>query len=201
MRTETRTSPLVNSGRLPQLAVFVLIAVLGTAWDLWSKWFVFDWLGPHGQDVDHIWLWGAVRFRFRTTFNFGALWGMGQNMTWLFASLSIVAAIAICGWMFLRRQAVGWWITICLGLILGGTLGNLYDRLGLHGWRADGGRPVHAVRDFLDFQLRGPWGEFDWAIFNFADTYLVVGAILLMIYSMKTDVSEAPLTPLAEVRQ
>lgn len=197
MRTETRRNSLVKDFPWLRWSVFLLIAATSLAWDLWTKWAVFDWLGTDAQGADHLWLGGLVRFRFRTTFNFGALWGMGQQMTWLFATLSVVAAVAILWWVFAKRAALGWWLTVCLGLILGGTLGNLFDRLGLHGWSRLG-LPVRAVRDFLDFQFRGPWGEFDWAIFNFADTYLVAGAIMLVIYSFWAETAASPANPLPE---
>ena len=52
-----------------------------------------------------------------------------------------------------------------LGLILGGTLGNLYDRLVFNG-----------VRDFLHWDYL-----FDWPVFNVADCCLVCGASLLLL--------------------
>jgi signal peptidase II len=71
-----------------------------------------------------------------------------------------------------------------LGQVAGGTLGNLYDRLGLHGVSFPGeSRPALAVRDFLHFMF----GTFDWAIFNLADSFLVVGAAMLFVQSFKEE--------------
>ena len=57
------------------------------------------------------------------------------------------------------------WVCIALGLILGGTLGNLYDRVVFNG-----------VRDFLHWNYL-----FDWPVFNLADSCLVCGACLLLL--------------------
>ena len=65
------------------------------------------------------------------------------------------------------------WLTIALGLILGGTLGNLFDRIVFGG-----------VRDFLYFYL------INWPVFNIADCCLVVGAGLLLIQALFTKPKE-----------
>ena len=71
---------------------------------------------------------------------------------------------------------------MALALVSGGTLGNLYDRLGLHGVRPpDATTAALAVRDFLHFQF----GNYDYPIFNIADSCLVVGAIMLILQSLK----------------
>ena len=57
------------------------------------------------------------------------------------------------------------WVCIALGLILGGTLGNFYDRVVFNG-----------VRDFLHWNYL-----FDWPVFNLADSCLVCGACLLLL--------------------
>jgi signal peptidase II len=77
------------------------------------------------------------------------------------------------------------WLVVALALITGGIVGNLYDRLGLPRlkWHAPLGRigdPVYAVRDWIHFKLEG---IIDWPIFNLADTWLVIGAGLLVLLS------------------
>jgi signal peptidase II len=72
---------------------------------------------------------------------------------------------------------------VALALVMAGALGNLYDRLGLHGWRGPDGQTIYAVRDFLYFRF---FDVFDWAIFNFADSMLVTGAIMLVIHSLRS---------------
>ena len=116
--------------------------------------------------------------RLFTSFNEGALWGIGQGWTWLFALLSILAACGVFYWLFVHGAAISKWLTVALSLIMAGTLGNLWDRVGLHGCEVDG-RPIFGVRDFLLFTF----GEFHWPVFNFADVFLVTGAIMLVLQS------------------
>jgi len=167
---------------LIRLLTFAAIASGGLVWDLWTKHQVFDLLGCPG--VRPVWrgqvLGVAIQFQLETTFNHGALWGMGQGQSWLFASLSFVAAGAIGYFLWQGHVTASKWLTVATGLLLAGTLGNLFDRLGLHGWRDAQGELVYAVRDFLDFWF---FGTFHWATFNFADTYLVTGAIMLVVHS------------------
>jgi len=186
-------------------ALFVLIAGAGLGWDLYSKQVVFADLGypyshispptvpgrhalfdhpPRTDGISNLYLHGWLRFRLLTSFNEGALWGIGQGQTWLFALLSFVAAAGIVCWLFVWGGARSLWLTISLALVMAGTLGNLWDRLGLHGClNAPGGSTKHAVRDFLLFQF----GPFDWPVFNFADVSLVTGAIMLVLQSFRPE--------------
>jgi signal peptidase II len=167
---------------------FGLIVSLALAWDLVSKWWAFELLGgPHRwSDWLLTGLWGEGVFRLETNFNRGALWGIGQGKTWLFASLCVAAVGMVLYWLFWRGAARSWSWTVALSLIMAGTLGNLYDRLGLHGWiDAQTGRVEYAVRDFLAFTI--PVINYPWPVFNFADTYLVVGASLLVLQSFRND--------------
>lgn len=174
--------------RLPwnRAITFTLLTAGTLALDLWSKSAAFAAYplrtgGPWLLDSD------MIRFRFFTSLNEGALWGMGQGFALGFAVLSVLAFAGIIYWLFLRRAAESLWLTVSLGLVAGGTLGNLYDRLALHGITLPGREgPVNAVRDFFHFQFGGTAANpaLDWAIFNVADICLVVGAIMLMLQSI-----------------
>lgn len=103
--------------------------------------------------------------------NQGALYGLGNDQSGLangfFATVSIIAAIAVFWWgtrPSTRRDGV---LSAALGLILGGTIGNFYDRIVFGG-----------VRDFLHFY----WFKFP--VFNIADSCLVCGAILLLFHAI-----------------
>lgn len=188
------------SSRLPVIShlarriILFTIAISGLIWDLYSKWAVFRQLGVDG--ISPIWngtiLGVHIDFQLATAFNRGALWGMGQNWTWLFAALSLLAVGIIMYFVWNRQATSSWWLTIAVGLLLAGTIGNLFDRLSLHGWKSAEG-PVYAVRDFLDVIFTGGVfnyifkdGVFHWATFNFADSYLVTGAIMLVLQSFWT---------------
>jgi lipoprotein signal peptidase len=103
--------------------------------------------------------------------NHGALFGMGQEKkgtaNGFFAAVSVFAAIAILSWGLRHSTARDKWLMVALGLILGGTLGNLYDRLVFNG-----------VRDFMYFYY------IEWPVFNFADCLLVVGAGVLLVQAI-----------------
>lgn len=162
------------------------IAALGCAVDLWSKHRVFSLLGyPHGISD---WEWdvpGLIRLRLHTTFNEGALWGLGQGFSLGFAALSIAAVAGIAYWLWFGQASRSLWLTVALGWITAGTLGNFYDRVGWHACvNQETGRRYFAVRDFLDARL---FDVYDWPVFNIADVCLVTGAILLMLHALLFD--------------
>jgi lipoprotein signal peptidase len=109
--------------------------------------------------------------------NLGALFGLGHGHNALFSIISVVAAAAIVYWTTRPSAARDWTLCAALGLILAGTLGNLYDRVVFSG-----------VRDFLHFKIEG---VIDWPIFNLADSCLVFGACLLLLQAF---LNRAPAT-------
>ncbi|RMG37695.1 MAG: signal peptidase II [Planctomycetota bacterium] len=180
-------------------ARYVLFAVLGLGLltvDLVSKRVVFERLGYPNGATEPI-LNGWLKFRLYTSFNEGALWGIGQGFSWLFAAFSVVAAVAILGWVAFGSAARSTWLTVALAFIFAGTLGNLYDRMGWHGCTDPAGNVRYAVRDFLLFTF----GTFHWPVFNFADVFLVTGAMMLVVHSLYMPAVEATphnLVPQAE---
>ncbi len=188
---------------LSRFLCFALIVGVTLFWDLFTKKTVFDDLGyPAGDALRHNpgqheifarpgqregesrpYLTGWVKFRLNTSFNRGALWGIGQGYSWLFALLSGTAIVGILYWLFARKGAASLWLTVSLSLIMAGTLGNLFDRLGLHGCLDPYNlerSPIRAVREFLRFTF----GSYEWPVFNFADVYLVTGAVMLVLQSL-----------------
>ncbi len=163
---------------------FFSIAIAGLAIDLGSKHIVFSDLGwPGKSDWTVPFFDGWSTFCFYTSINEGALWGIGQGFTGVFAALSVLAIGGVLTWLFKYRAAQSLWLTISLAFVMGGTIGNLYDRLGMHGMKNPAGDAVFGVRDFLLFTF----GDFHWPIFNFADVFLVTGAIMLGLHSFKVE--------------
>jgi lipoprotein signal peptidase len=115
--------------------------------------------------------------------NEGALFGLGRGYNWVFGVVSIGAALLIV--IFSGRSAIrrDLFLSIALGLILAGTLGNFYDRLVFYG-----------VRDFIHW-----FGLFDWPVFNIADCCLVVGAGTLLVHAFFS--TDAPAQPVAAKEQ
>lgn len=169
-----------------RILLFLAIAIGGTGLDLWSKDRLFAELGPPGSfrapdNIESVrWIWPDF-FGLQTALNQGALFGMGQGKVWLFATLSIGAALAIVYWLFVVGAARDRLLLVALSGITGGILGNLYDRLGL--WCTPEleavGYPRHAVRDWILFRFSG-W---TWPNFNVADMLLVGGAGLLILHA------------------
>jgi signal peptidase II len=108
---------------------------------------------------------GVLDLRFTT--NSGGAFSLGQSAPWLFAGATIAVSIAIVATAFRHSNLL---VAAALGLVLGGALGNLTDRIvrgsGL------GGRVI----DFIDFHV--------WPVFNLADASIVIGAILLAVTSI-----------------
>ena len=101
--------------------------------------------------------------------NRGAAFGIMQGQAWLFLAL---AAIVIAAAVYYNSQYHPQrWIQYALALIVGGSLGNLIDRL-----------LYLSVVDFISI------GWFP--VFNVADTAIVCGGILFMLYIIKNDLSE-----------
>lgn len=172
-------------------AVFFCLAVFGCLLDLATKSWVFGWLGgPHESPA--WWVWEGA-FGFQTSLNEGALFGMGQGWVHAFSVLSVIAALGIFYWLFVQGAARDLLLTIALGSITAGILGNLYDRLGMPGlrwkaaWTADGlhqvGDPVYAVRDWIHVIII----KWPWPTFNIADSMLVCGALLLVWHALWRD--------------
>lgn len=178
---------------------FAIIVCAGIICDLGSKHLIFKDLGypgggvhykagtherfdrdPEKEGESRSYLDGWVQFRLFTSFNRGALWGVGQGKSQLFALASVAAIVGILVWLFWFAAAHSKWLTVALALVMSGTIGNLWDRLGMHGAVDLRGDVIYGVRDFFLFTF----GEWNYPIFNFADIFLVTGAIMLVIQSL-----------------
>jgi len=164
---------------------FVVIAALSAVVDLATKSSIFARLGMPGEKPGIVLVPGMLMLE--TNLNEGALFGMGQGLGGVFAAVSLCAIGGIL-WMVSRPATRSdRWLLVALALITGGIIGNLYDRLGLPGlrWHAPlerQGEAVLAVRDWIHFKLDG---IIDWPIFNLADSWLVIGAGMMLLLSLR----------------
>jgi len=106
---------------------------------------------------------------------FSMLHDAGGWQRWGLSALAGAVSIAIMVWLP-RLRASSWRLPLALALILGGTLGNLCDRLAL-GY----------VIDFLDFYI----GARHWPAFNVADSAITVGALLLILDTLRREPANA----------
>ncbi|MFQ3342295.1 signal peptidase II [Porticoccus sp. Uisw_050_02] len=98
---------------------------------------------------------------------FSFLSDAGGWQRWLFLIISLAASIVLIVWLY-RLKASQFFLSTSLALILGGALGNLYDRIFL-GY----------VIDFIDFY----YGIYHWPVFNIADASITLGAVFLIFES------------------
>ncbi len=169
-------------GRVPRSrwVLFGAIALGGAAFDLATKAYIFARYG-HPDSPPRVLVRNILEIR--TSHNEGALWGFGRELPHsplIFAAMSVIAAIAILWWLFVKGAASDARLTAALGLIMAGALGNCFDRL-----------RFGYVRDFMYFHVDAI--RFQCAIFNFADNMLVLGALALMLMALKPD--PAPAAP------
>ena len=166
-----------------RVVAFCSLGLSGFLADIGTKAFVFDrYFLPFQAPIKHWWITGVLGIE--TTTNPGALFGMFPGYRWLFAALSLFALISIITWLFVFGGARDRWLNLSLGLVAGGILGNLYDRMGF-GFRASYPSEIRfRVRDWIYFRLEGvPWFD-PWPNFNIADSLLVCGALLLVMHSI-----------------
>ncbi|WP_045741387.1 MULTISPECIES: signal peptidase II [Actinoplanes] len=150
------------------VAVLAATAVIAVAVDQWVKHLSTENLVP-GEPVRI--LGGLVHLSLLR--NSGAAFSLGSDYTWIFPLITIVV-VGWIGWMAVRLRSVPW--AVALGLVLGGALGNLGDRL----FRAPGFLHGHVVDMISVF---GPYGEY-FAVFNIADSCLTVGVVLAVLLEL-----------------
>ena len=146
-----------------------LFAILIVLLDQISKWFIQKYL-VLGQSIPVI----SDFFQITYTTNSGAAFSILANApvvfrTVFFLSISIVTILCI---IFFSKRIAGFGtkFKISFGLILGGAIGNLIDRI-----------RFGAIVDFLDVGL----GKYRWPIFNVADSSICIGAFLLFVFILK----------------
>ena len=116
--------------------VFLAVVAAAAAADLLSKKWIFARLGMPGEQPAIGIIPGLLSLE--TNLNEGALFGMGQGMGVVFATVSVAAIVGILALVSRPSTRSDGWILLALGLIVGGIIGNLFDRLGLPGlnWHA-----------------------------------------------------------------
>lgn len=101
--------------------------------------------------------------------NSGAAFSIGENVTWLFTIIMMAVSVAI---LFQVRKLGSVWWAVALGLLLGGALGNLTDRL----FR----EPSFAMGHVVDF-IQLP----NFAIFNIADSAVVSSVVIICLLTLR----------------
>jgi signal peptidase II len=139
--------------------VFAGIALLVVVTDQLSKWWIVSNLAL-GEVLADFGFFQVIRVQ-----NTGAAFGIFKGHSLVFTIIDFVGiAVLLVLVLFLSRRWLffdNMWVRSGIGLILGGTIGNLIDRLRLG-----------QVTDYLDFKV--------WPAFNVADASITVGVIILI---------------------
>lgn len=146
------------------------LSVLVIAIDLGAKWLAvsgLEYRQPHPVINGFFDL--TLLFNHGAAFSFLADHAGWQR--WLFALIAVVAAIGLSFWMTRLKQGQRG-MAIALALIIGGALGNLFDRM-VHGY----------VIDFLSFHWQN---LYYYPAFNIADSAITVGAIMLILDAFRS---------------
>jgi len=147
------------------LRVMIPVAIALVVIDQLTKWWAMSRLDTDVIDV--VWT-----LRFNLVRNPGSAFSVGASLGPFIGVLAVVVVVLLVRY---GRFASNLPTAIALGMVLGGAVGNLIDRL----FRTEGNGFLggHVV-DFIDFQ----W----WPVFNVADIGIVVGGLLLVLVAMVT---------------
>ena len=137
---------------------FVAVIAAGIGIDQLTKWLAATYLVRGGTTP----LWQGV-LHLTYVENTGAAFGMLKNAPWVFNSVSVIAILAMSLYLFLGH-AEGKLYQVSIAMIISGGIGNMIDRISL-GY----------VVDFIDFRL------INFAVFNGADSFVCVGAGLMIL--------------------
>jgi len=143
--------------------IWLWVSVVMVVADLWSK-FVANSSLSYGVPVEVLPVFD-LRLSYNTGAAFSFLADAGGMQRWFFAVIGVAVSVFLLVWMK-RTPRWQWWVGLAQALVLGGALGNLYDRI-VQGY----------VIDFISLH----YGEYYFAIFNLADVAITVGAALLII--------------------
>lgn len=142
-----------------------IVALIAFIIDRISKWWFID--------IFELPLKGAVEIL--PIFDVVMVWNRGVSFGFLAASddfgrwaLVIMNLVIVGGLLYWLRSAKNIILAGAIGLVIGGAFGNIYDRV-----------KFGAVADFLQFH----WQEWYFAVFNIADSFIFIGAMLLIVNS------------------
>ncbi|OEF99107.1 signal peptidase II [Vulcanibacillus modesticaldus] len=143
--------------------IYYLVAVAVILIDQFSKWAIVNYMKLY-ESIPLIEGWLHIT----SSRNRGAAFGILQNQRWFFISLTVIVVVFLVYYIY-RVHKTQKLYAFALALILGGAIGNLIDR-------ASTGQVV----DFIDVRI------INFAIFNLADSAIVIGVGLLLIDTLFT---------------
>ena len=160
----------MNKQRVKFLLMALAIILAGIALDQLTKWLSVAYLKPVGS-VKLIP--GVVSLTYVE--NRGAAFGMLAGQRWIFMVVSTLAILGMGGFLFTLKEKSETLLAVALSMIVSGGIGNMIDRIAL-GY----------VVDFIDVNPLLSHIHLSFAIFNGADSFVCVGAGILVLYYLLT---------------
>ena len=152
----------------------LLLAAITVGVDQFTKALVLAFVEPY-QAVEWAPFLSCVLV-FNTGISFGLFAGETALLRWVLIGLALAVSVLLTSWLYKEKRLR---VASALGLILGGAIGNVVDRI----FR-------HAVVDFLDFHI----GGWHWPAFNLADSAITVGVVLYVFTSLRDQLRSGKLT-------
>ena len=151
---------------------FIWLFVLGLVLDIVSKLIVKTNM-VEGDSIVLIPHFLAITFSYNEAAAFGMGFKNAEVNRWIYICVALIASAAILFFYIKKNKVYGKFLKACLMCILVGAVGNLIDRFA-----------YGKVVDFIDFF--GIWH----AIFNVADSFVVIGTIMLIVYLILEEVKD-----------
>lgn len=148
--------------------IYYLIAIIVIAVDQFSKWLIVT----NMEIGDTIPVLGEF-FQITSHRNTGAAFGILEGQRWFFIVTTSVVVVAVIIYLTRLIKEKKRFLPIALGLLLGGAIGNFIDRLLF-------GEVVDFLKFRFQFNLFGNWVDYTFAIFNIADSAIVIGVFLII---------------------
>jgi signal peptidase II len=147
-----------------RLGAGLMVAVIAA--DQLSKWWLYEYLVAEGRRLIEL----LPFVNLVAVWNYGVSFGMFNNgsaaASWIFIIVAALIVAVLAVWLYRAGRAVP---AAALGLVIGGAIGNVLDRI-----------RFGAVFDFLDVHVAG-W---HWPAFNVADSAISIGVAVLFIDSL-----------------
>ncbi len=158
--------------RIILIVISVAVLALTIFLDQWTKKFFKEYVQENGKItvIDGF-------FYLTYTVNTGAAWSFMADVYWgqtffkILTSIALVCFVLFYVYAFIKNYK---WLQISIAFVLGGTIGNFIDRIVQNG-----------VIDFISFLF----GSYSFPIFNLADSFLVVGVIMILVHYLFLDSS------------
>lgn len=147
------------------MLIGIIVATIAAVLDQISKALVFGYMSEQSNIIEI-----APFFNLVIAWNTGVSFSMFNNLgnagVYILSGFALIVAIFLLYWLKNEKSR---YMQIALGLVIGGAIGNVIDRIRLG-----------AVYDFLDIHIN----TYHWPAFNLADSFICIGAMMIICDSL-----------------